>query len=67
MRILDRVYIKNTVMNNTVRQESAANEVFTIELFGANGSRTISGDKSILFTKIVCSEGVTNWVLLHQN
>ncbi|GEM_PF-826026 len=54
-------------MNNTVRQESAANEVFTIELFGANGSRTISGDKSILFTKIVCSEGVTNWVLLHQN
>lgn len=52
---------------NEITSQSSAEKLGTIDLFGANGSRKISGDKSILFSKIVCSEGVTNWVLLHQN
>lgn len=54
-------------MKNTLRQESAASNVCSIEIFGANGSKTISGNQSVLFTKLVSSQGDTNWVLLHQN
>jgi hypothetical protein len=54
-------------MNNTLKQESAANKVCSIELFGLNGSTAISGDKSVLFTKLVCTQGSSNWLLLHQN
>jgi hypothetical protein len=54
-------------MNKLLQQESSASKLCTIELFGANGSKTISGDKSILFTKLVSTEGTNTWILLHQN
>jgi len=54
-------------MNELLRQESSASKLCTIELFGANGSKTLTGDKSVLFTKLVSSEGINSWILLHQN
>lgn len=54
-------------MNKSLKQESPASKLCTIELFGANGSKTISGDQSILFTKVVSTEGTNTWILLHQN
>jgi hypothetical protein len=54
-------------MNKLLQQESPASKLCTIEFFGANGSKTISGDKSILFTKLVSTEGTNTWILLHQN
>ncbi|MFT4827085.1 MAG: hypothetical protein ACI9GO_000713 [Bacteroidia bacterium] len=54
-------------MNKVLKQESSASKLCTIELFGANGSKTISGNQPILFTKLVTTEGKNTWILLHQN
>ncbi len=54
-------------MKKLLKQEPSEGKIWTIELFGANGSKTISGDQSILFTKLVSTEGTTTWILLHQN
>ncbi len=54
-------------MKKLLKQEPSEGKICTIELFGANGSKTISGDQSILFTKLVSTEGTTTWILLHQN
>ena len=54
-------------MNRALKQESSASKLCSLEVFGVNGSKTISGNQSILFTKIVTSDKSTQWVLLHQN
>lgn len=54
-------------MNKTLRQESSARKLCSLEIFGANGSKTITGNRSVLFTKIVATDDSIQWVLLHQN
>jgi hypothetical protein len=54
-------------MKKVLKQESSEGKICTIEVFGVNGSKVISGNQSILFTKLVSTEGTNTWILLHQN
>ena len=54
-------------MKNLTKQQASLSKICTMEFFGTNGSKNITGDKSIIFTKIECTEGKNNWILLYQN
>ncbi len=54
-------------MNKTFKITLKEKFNFTIEMFGTNGSKTITGNKSVLFSKIVTTCGKNTWMLLHQN
>ncbi len=66
--MLDRVLEINTrVMNKTHNLKTNTKSSFSCELFGANGSTTLSGDQSVLFAKLVTSCGKNTWNLIFQN
>jgi hypothetical protein len=52
------------------KQEQANSLVslpFSIEFFGLNGSSNISGDQSVVVTKMVTSFGKSVWGVIHNN